>query len=298
MDQLISAILIGLSQGAIYSLMALALVLVFRSTRVINFAQAGQAVVSTYIGWEVVTRTGNYWLALPIAAIAGAIVGAAVESFLMRPLSKRASKGAIAPVASVILTLGLLGVLHSGAAIIWKGDQKLLESPVSAMGITVGETVYPFSQTDFLIIGTALLVMLTFSFIFQKTNLGLALRASAFQPEIARLSGVRVDRIRAIGWAFAGAAGAIAGVLVTPGSALSPNSLDLLLVFGFVAAVIGGLESLIGAALGGILLGLTLSFVGLYVGTSLTFVVPFVILILVLLIKPSGLIGGRKSRNA
>ena len=140
--------------------------------------------------------------------------------------------------------------------------------------------------------------MLTFSFIFQKTNLGLALRASAFQPEIARLSGVRVDRIRAIGWAFAGAAGAIAGVLVTPGSALSPNSLDLLLVFGFVAAVIGGLESLIGAALGGILLGLTLSFVGLYVGTSLTFVVPFIILILVLLIKPSGLIGGRKSRNA
>jgi branched-chain amino acid transport system permease protein len=298
MNQFISSILIGFSQGSIYALMALALVLVFRSTRVVNFAQAGQAMVSTYIGWEVINRTGSYWLAIPIAALGGAILAMAVQTFLMRPLSKRTSQGAIAPVANIIVTLGLLGVLHSGAAIIWGSEEKLLTSPVSTNGFKIGENVYPFSATDVLIIITSVIVMLIFAFIFKKTNLGLALRAAAFQPEISRLAGIRVDRVQTIGWAFSGAAGAVAGVLIAPGSYLNPYSLDILLVFGFVAAVIGGLDSLVGAAVGGIVLGLTLSFTSQYVGTALTFVVPFVALLSVLLLRPNGLLGGRSSRNA
>jgi branched-chain amino acid transport system permease protein len=298
MNQFISSILIGFSQGSIYALMALALVLVFRSTRVVNFAQAGQAMVSTYIGWEVINRTGSYWLAIPIAALGGAILAVVVQNFLMRPLSKRTSQGAVAPVANVIVTLGLLGVLHSGAAIIWGSDEKLLTSPVSVNGFKIGENVYPFSQTDVFVIVTSVIVMLIFAFIFKKTNLGLALRAAAFQPEISRLAGIRVDRVQTIGWAFSGAAGAVAGVLITPGIYLNPYSLDILLVFGFVAAVIGGLDSLVGAAVGGIVLGLTLSFTSQYVGTALTFVVPFAILLIVLLIKPNGLLGGRSSRSA
>jgi branched-chain amino acid transport system permease protein len=187
MNQFISSILIGFSQGSIYALMALALVLVFRSTRVVNFAQAGQAMVSTYIGWEVINRTGSYWLAIPIAALGGAILAVGVQNFLMRPLSKRTSQGAVAPVANVIVTLGLLGVLHSGAAIIWGSDEKLLTSPVSVNGFKIGENVYPFSQTDVFVIVTSVIVMLIFAFIFKKTNLGLALRAAAFQPDISRL---------------------------------------------------------------------------------------------------------------
>jgi branched-chain amino acid transport system permease protein len=298
MEKLISASLIGLSQGAIFALMALALVLVFRSTRVVNFAQAGQAMVSTYIGWEVVTRTENYWIALPAAALAGALLAAIVETFLMRPLAKRASHGAIAPVASIIASLGVLGVLHSGAAMIWTTEQKLFESPVSVNGIEIGSTVYPFSQADMLIISTVVIVMLTFAFFFQRTSLGLSLRAAAFQPEISRLAGVRVDRVRTIGWALSGAAGAIVGVLVTPGNYLSPFSLDILLVYGFVAAVIGGLESPQGAALGGLILGMSLSFTSIYVSSGLTFIVPFVVLLLILLVKPKGIFGGGSSRNA
>jgi branched-chain amino acid transport system permease protein len=140
--------------------------------------------------------------------------------------------------------------------------------------------------------------MLLFAIIFQRTNLGLALRASAFAPETARLAGVRVDRTRTIGWAFAGAAGAIAGVMITPQNSLSPNSMDLLLVLGFVAAVIGGLDSLIGAGLGGIVLGMGLALILEYVSSSLAFPAAFIVLILVLLVRPQGLLGKLRSRDA
>ena len=140
--------------------------------------------------------------------------------------------------------------------------------------------------------------MAIFAFIFQRTGLGLALRASAFQPEIARLAGVRVDLVRTVGWAIAGATGAIAGVLITPSTSLSPNSLDLLLVLGFVSAVIGGLESLIGAAIGGAILGIGLALILEYVSTSLAFPAAFIVLMLVLIIKPSGILGSKAGRDA
>jgi branched-chain amino acid transport system permease protein len=140
--------------------------------------------------------------------------------------------------------------------------------------------------------------MAIFAAIFKFTRLGLSLRAASFQPEISRLSGVRVDRVRTIGWAFAGAAGAVAGALVTPTMFLSPNSLDLLLVTGFVAAVVGGLESLIGAVVGGLVLGLGFAFILQYIGSSIIFSAAFVILIAVLLVRPQGIFGARSSREA
>ena len=162
----------------------------------------------------------------------------------------------------------------------------------------VDKNVEGISQADILIISTVIIVMSTFAFFFQRTSLGLSLRAAAFQPEISRLAGVKVDRVRTIGWALSGAAGAIVGVLVTPGSYLNPFSLDILLVYGFVAAVIGGLESPQGAALGGLILGMSLSFTSIYVSSGLTFIVPFVVLLLILIVKPKGIFGGGSSRNA
>jgi branched-chain amino acid transport system permease protein len=145
-------------------------------------------------------------------------------------------------------------------------------------------------------------LMLVLSLVFQRTHVGLALRASAYSPEIARLAGVRVDGMRTLGWALAGAAGAAAGMLQTPdgSGALSPDSLEfsLLLVFGFIAAVIGGLESLVGAVVGGVLLGLVLAFVLTYISGSLVFITAFGLLIIVLLVRPSGLIGSRRGRRA
>lgn len=298
MRNLLGTLLIGLTLGSVYSLMALALVLVWRSTRVVNFAQAGQAIVTTYIAYEIVTRTGVFWLAVLFAVAAGALIGAGVEYFLMRTLFRHVDEGPVAALAPVIATLGLLGVIRSIVGMIWGNDFRSFYSPVSTDNfVLAGETI-PFSRLNLLIILATVVVMIIFSIIFQRTDLGLSLRAAAFQPEIARLAGIRVGPIRTLGWVFAGVAGAIAGVLVTPTTILSPNSLDLLLVFGFVAAVIGGLESLPGAVLGGLVLGLGVSFVLNYVGTSLVFPSMFVVLIISLIVRPNGLLGNKKVRSA
>ena len=298
MQQAINALLIGISNGFIYSLMALALVLVWRSTRVINFAQAGQAILSTYIAFEIVTRTDNFILAFIGGVIAGALVGAVVEILLMRTLFKHVSDGPVAALAPVIASLGLLGLIRSIIGMVWGNDQKPFFPPVSTNGFTFGETTVPFSRMNLLIVLGAATVMIIFTLIFQKSNLGLALRAAAFQPEIARLAGVRVGAIRTIGWIFAGAAGAVAGILISPNDAITPYSLDSLLIFGFVAAVIGGLESLTGAVVGGLTLGIGLSFILTYIGTSLIFPATFVVLALVLFLRPQGLFGSKAARNA
>ena len=298
MYKLISSLLIGLSLGAIYSLMSISLVLVWRSTRVVNFAQAGQAIVSTYIAYEVVNRTGSFWLAFVVAILAGALLGAIVDRYFMRPLFKRVTSGPIVAIAPFVATLGLLGVLRAVVGFVWGVELKPIAPPVSLDGYSLGSEVLPFAPYNALVIAVVAIVLIVLSLLFQRTNLGLSLRASAYSPEIARLSGIRVNEIRTLGWAIAGAAGAIAGILATPTSYLSPNSLDILLVFGFAAAVIGGLESMIGAVVGGLVLGLGVTFVSNYVSTSLIFQTAFVFLIIILLVRPSGIVSGKRSRRA
>lgn len=302
MFKLLNTVLIGITSGAIYSLMAIALVLVWRSTRVVNFAQAGQALLSTYIGFEVIQRFNSYWIALIVAIIAGAAVSALIDVFFMRILFSRNTQGPIAGVAPIIATLGLLGLIRGGIGIFLGGTDASIRPPVSNVGFTISGHTLAFSPLKLVIVSAVLFLVLVLSLIFQRTNIGLALRASAYAPEIARLAGVRVDAIRTLGWALAGAAGAAAGMLQTPNGtgALSPDSLEfsLLLVFGFIAAVIGGLESLIGAMVGGLLLGLVLAFVLTYVSGSLVFITAFAVLILVLLLRPSGLIGTKRGRRA
>ena len=140
--------------------------------------------------------------------------------------------------------------------------------------------------------------MILLTLLFQKTNIGLALRASAYAPEIAKLSGIRVDAVRTLGWALAGAAGGLAGMLYIPGYNLYPNAMDVLLVFGFIAAVIGGLDSLFGAVAGAMILGFAVNFSASYISYKLVFPTAFLILILVLLIKPKGVFSSGKSRSA
>ena len=302
MYQFINTILIGVTSGAIYSLMAIALVLVWRSARVVNFAQAGQALLSTYIGYEFIQKFHSFWLALFLAMIAGAAVSALVDASLMRTLFKRVGHGPIAGVAPIIATLGLLGLIRASLGLVVGGKDVRISPPVSNIGYTISGHTLAFSPLKLLIVVSVLILMLVLSLVFQRTHVGLALRASAYSPEIARLAGVRVDGIRTLGWALAGAAGAAAGMLQTPNGngALSPDSLEfsLLLVFGFIAAVIGGLESLVGAVVGGLLLGMVLAFVLTYISGSLVFITAFGVLIIVLLLKPGGLIGSRRGRRA
>jgi branched-chain amino acid transport system permease protein len=298
MYKLLETVLIGITTGSIYALMSIALVLVWRSTRVVNFAQAGQAMLSTYIGFEIASRTEIFWLGLAFAIVAGALLGAAVDFFFMRVLFKHAVSGAAAVVAPVIATLGLLGLIRGIVGLIWGGEFKSIEAPASSNGFTFGETTIPFSALNLLVIGTVFSILITLAIVFQRTNLGLSLRASAYAPEIAQLAGIKTARVRTIGWAIAGGVGGVAGMLVTSNNFLSPYSLDLLLVFGFIAAVIGGLESMVGSVVGALVLGIALTFILNYVGTSLVFIGGFVVLILVLLVRPDGIMAKGRARRA
>ncbi len=298
MNQFITAVLTSLSSGAIYALMSLSLVLVWRSTRVVNFAQAGQAVLTTYIGYAVIQKTGSFWIALVVAVISGALIGAIIDRFFMRPIFKRVTSGPIVMIAPVVATLGLLGIIQAIIGFIWGLTNQSIETPVSNAGLNINGTVVAFSLYNLLVLVIVTLVMILLTLLFQKTNIGLALRASAYSPEIAKLSGIKVDAVRTLGWAISGAASGLAGMLYIPNTYLYPNAMDVLLVFGFIAAVIGGLDSMAGAVAGAMVLGFAINFSTTYISTTLVFPTAFVVLILVLLVKPSGLFAAKKGRSA
>ena len=297
MLKFITAILTSLATGSIYALMSTALVLVWRSTRVINFAQAGQAVLTTYIGYEVIVRSGSYWVGLIAAIISGAVIGAVIDRLFMRPIFKRVTTGPIVMIAPVVATLGLLGIVQAIIGFKWGLSYQTITAPVSTDGYRVFGSVIAFSPFNLMVLVSVTITMILLTILFQKTNIGLALRASAHSPEIAKLSGIKVDGVRTLGWALAGAAGGLAGMLFVPSSYLYPNAMDVLLVFGFIAAVIGGLDSLFGAVAGAMILGFAINFATTYISSKLVFPMAFIILILVLLIKPGGIFSAQKSRK-
>ncbi len=282
--------------------MAIAIVLVWRSTRVVNFAAGGIALASTFVGATILEMTGSFWVALPVAMLAGAALSAFIEYFFLRPLLKRSGDKNQEIFLPIIATLGILGIIKAALHFIYGERIGVLAPPLSDKGFIVSGESIALSPLRLLILGIVFALMIALTLVFQRTNLGLSLRASSFAPEISRLSGIRVDLIRTLGWAISGAAGATAGVLqtVNGSGAVTPEAFEfsLLLVFGFVAAVIGGIESLVGAVVGGLTLGIILAIILMYVGGSLVFFSAFLILILVLLLRPHGIIGVKGGRRA
>lgn len=291
MTNFIDYLLGGITSGAIIALMALALVLIWRSTRVVNFAQVGQAMFTTYVALSVRDVTGSWLLALIVAIVAGAILGMIVHLLVIRPVARADTSGVI------IATFGVLIALQALAGMIWGGDSRGFPAPVDNAGIEFAGRIWPFSVYDVLVIVVTALLVIGLTIMFTRTNLGLSMRASAFNPEVARLSGVRVSRMLAFGWVLAGMVGAVAGVLIAPSATVSPNSFDILLVFAFTAAVIGGLDSLVGAVALGVGTGLVISLVSGFSDSSNAPVVALVLLALNLLLKPDGVFGHHKART-
>ena len=291
MTTFIDYLLGGLGSGAIIALMALALVLIWRSTRVVNFAQVGQAMFTTFIALSIQTWTGSWYIALIGALTAGAVLGMVVQYLVLRPVKRNDTSGAI------IATFGVLIALQAAAGMIWPGGSQAFPQPFNNSGIEFAGRVWPISIYDFVVIGITALLVLGLTLLFTKTSLGLSMRAAAFNPEVARLSGVRVSRVLTFGWALAGSVGAVAGVLVAPVSTISPNSFDILLVFAFVAAVIGGLDSLIGAISIGVFTGLVISLVSGYSDSGNAPVVALLLLALNLILKPEGIFSHHKARS-
>ena len=290
MTNFIDYFLGGISSGAIIALMALALVLVWRSTRVVNFAQIGQATFTTYIALTVRDATGNWLLALVVAMVVGFVFGIFVHFLVIRAVKRLDTSGAI------IATFGVLIAIEAFVAMVWGGESKSFPPPISNSGYEAFGRVWPFSPYDLLVLVSVVILVLVLTIILTRSSLGLAMRASAFNPEVARLSGGRVSRMLIIGCAIAGLVGAVAGVLVAPITALSPTGFDVFLVFAFTAAVIGGLDSLVGAVAFGIGTGLLISLVSGYSDSSNAPLVALVVLVLNLLFKPEGVFSHHKAR--
>lgn len=283
----------GVSFGMIYAAVALSLVLIWRGTRLLNYAQGGMAMITTYVAIEVVYRTGSYWAGFVVALAAGAVLGALCQVTIIRPTMNKP------PLNGVIVTIGLLVLLEGLAGIFFGGQFRSFPTAFSVTGLRVGGTPLGVSRYDIFVAAAVLVATLALALAFRYTSAGLRMRAAAFNATIARLSGIRVARVLTVGWALAGLLGALAGVLVSPSTFLYPNSMDTIFVFGFTAAVIGGLDSPAGAVTGGLLLGLALSYAGGYLpsGANLVPVVALGILVVVLMVRPDGLFSATKVRR-
>ena len=291
MQEFVEFTLGGIAVGMIYAAIALSLVLVWRGTRVLNYSQGGMAMFTTYVAWVVIRDTGDYWLGFFAALAAGLALGAFLESTVVRPTMGKA------PLNSVIVTIGLLILLEGAAGIIYGGQYRSFPAAFSVRGLKIGSFGLGISEADLFTAAAVLAAALALFLVFEYTSIGLRLRATAFSPGVSRLLGIRIGRVLTLGWALAGLFGALAGVLVTPSTFLYPNSMDAIFVLGFTAAVIGGLDSPVGAVIGGVLLGVLLSYAGGYLGSNLVLVYGLAALVLVLMIRPSGLFSGAATRR-
>ncbi|HLN06086.1 MAG TPA: branched-chain amino acid ABC transporter permease [Acidimicrobiales bacterium] len=273
----------GVSAGMVYAAVALGLVLIWRSTQILNFAQGAMAMLTTYVASTLLEHSFGYWAAFALALVAGLVLGAATERVLIRPVEGRSA------IDAVIVAIGLLIFLEALAGAIWGSNPRAFPAPFKLVGYVIGGQPVEFTPFDLFIVLAVLLLMGLMLVLFRFTGVGLRMRASAFAPEVARLLGVRVNRMLTLGWALAAMAGALAGVFVAPKVFLSPTYMDSILIYGFTAAIVGGLESPVGSLVGGLGTGLILSYVGGYLGSSFQATGALVLLVVVLMVRPTGL---------
>ena len=281
----------GLSVGMIYAAIGLSLVLIWRATRILNYAQGGMAMFTTYLAFEVINHTGSYWAGFAAALVAGLLLGGLIERVVIRPVENKP------PLNAIIVTIGLLIFLEGLAGVIYGGQYRSFPAAFSINGLHVGSAALGISANDVFVAVAVLIAALLLAVLFRYTAVGLRLRAAAFSPSVSRLLGVRVGRMLILGWALAGLIGALAGVLVSPSTFLYPNSMDAIFVLGFTAAVIGGLDSPAGAVAGGLILGVVLSYVGGYLGSDLVPLFGLAALVVVLMIRPEGLFSAPAARQ-
>jgi branched-chain amino acid transport system permease protein len=291
--QLAQQTVIGLSSGGLWALLALALVLIYRATRVINFAQGEMAMFSTFIAWSLVHHGLSYWAAFFLTLAISFTGGVALERVVIRPVER-------APVLTVVIvTLGLFFLVDGAARWLWSPETRSLPNAFSARTITVAGVA--FSIQDLGNIGVSLGVVVLLWLFFRFTKLGLALRAAAANPDESRLLGIRVSWMLALGWGLAAAMGAVSGMLTAPALAsFDQNLMQPVLLYAFAGAVLGGIESPFGAVVGALLLGVFVNLIGTYVawiGTDLRLPVALAVILGVLLVRPAGLFGRTAARR-
>jgi len=282
MHELLQQVFSGLAAGSIYASVALALVMIYRSTDLVNFAQGEMAMFSTYIAWTLVNAGLPFWGAFAITLIVSFLGGMLIERVVIRPVEN-------APVlAAVVVTIALLLIFNSVAGWIYTYTLQDFPSPFPDRPV-FGALI---TTRDLGVIAITLIMLLLLFVFFRFTSTGLAMRAAAQNPASARLCGIRVGHMLAIGWGLAAAIGATAGIMVAPVLFLDPNMMGGVLLYAFAGALLGGITSPVGAVIGGLVVGVTENLVGTYlIASQLKLTVALALIVLVLVFKPNGLFG-------
>ena len=286
MQEFLQQVVSGIAQGAIFASLALALVLIYNAMGLVNFAQGEMAMLATFVAFTLINRGVNYWIALPVTVVIAFAGGIAIQRIVIRPVER-------APLLTlVIITLGLATLLNGLAGAVFGYVPRSFPSPFSVQTVEIlGAFV---SYRDLGVIGVSGVVLLAIYLLLQRTTVGLTLRAAAHHPEASRLLGVHVSWMLALGWGLASAVGAVSGIMVAPIILLEPNMMQTIIIYAFAAAVLGGIESPLGAVVGGLIVGVTVNLAGAYlpfVGGDLQLAVALAIIIGVLVLKPNGLFG-------
>jgi len=282
MHQLLQQIFSGLAAGAVYASLALALVMIYRATDLVNFAQGEMAMFSTYIAWTLVNAGLPFWAAFVLTLVASFLGGMTIERIIIRPVEN-------APVLiTVVVTIGLLLIFNALAG--WIFTYTLQEFPSPFPDRTLFGAL--MTTRDLGVIGVTLVMLLLLFLFFRFTATGLAMRAAAQNPESARLCGIPVGRMLAIGWGLAAAIGATAGIMVAPVLFLDPNMMGGVLLYAFTGALLGGITSPVGAVVFVMIAATTENLVGTYlIASQLKLTVALALIILVLVFRPNGLFG-------
>ncbi len=283
---LVQQIVSGIAAGGVYASLALALVLIYRAMDVANFAQGEMAMFSTFIAYTLITALHlSFFIVFPLTIAISFAGGFLIERVVIRPFEGK-------PVLTlVIVTLALFDFTNGLAGLIWGYIFQDFPSPFPAAPFTFAG-IY-IGKQDLGVLAVCLVILAAVSIFFRYTKVGLAMRAAALYPESSRLVGVRVSRMLALGWGLAAAVGATAGMMIAPITFLDPNFMQPVLLFGFAAAVLGGIESPLGAVIGGLTIGVLLALVGTYLPAGQNLRLPFalVVIVAVLLVRPSGFLG-------
>ncbi|HTE52606.1 MAG TPA: branched-chain amino acid ABC transporter permease [Kofleriaceae bacterium] len=285
MEGFLHQLLLGLASGSIYGGVALALVMIFKATHHVNFAQGELAMFTTYISWSLIQAGAPYWVAFALTLGGAFLLGSLIQVAIVRRVQH-------APVLTVVIVfIGLLIILNSLAGWLFGHTTIDFPSPFPA-DAWYGSAYFSPHEVGMTVVTLATLA-LVYAF-FRYTRLGLAMRAAALNPASSRLVGIRVDRMLALGWGFASLLGAVAGMMAAPIVFLEPNMMVGILVYAFAAALLGGIENPWGAPIGGFIVGVMENLAGAYVvGTQIKLAVALFIIVAVLVFKPSGLFGRR-----
>jgi len=285
MELFVNQVLAGIATGAIYACMALAVVMIYQAIDHLNFAQGEMAMFSTFIAWQLIQWGVPYWIAFVLTLAISFVGGVLIERLLFKPL---ASAPILTHVAGFI---ALFAIINSVAGLTWDFTIKQFPSPFGSRPF-LGSQLISTHQAG--MIGVTLVLLLMLYGFFRFTRIGLAMRAAASLPDSARLVGINVGWMIALGWGMASAIGAIAGMLIAPVVFLEPNMMGGVLLYGFASAVLGGLTSPFGAVVGGFLVGIFENLVGTYipgVGNELKLPIALALIVTVLVVKPNGLFG-------